>query len=203
MADDGSDWASYERLELAVNIGMRDPDVALERLRPFVDFEMVSAFVLSRSATEYSWGTSQWQEVAVTDGRRLIMWHGTDAFCEGCEDRPAHPVFKSSVRTVKLSTLGDQSLRAEYDVEPDGTHRLLDVRLVLLSATVVSTSRVSVTDSDHFVECLKFNKSRDDGTAQMRRLLDFAAAVSSASEFHGAQSKALLSEGEQLSESGR
>lgn len=181
MADEGYDWASHERLEHAVHIGMRDPEVALERLRPFVDFGSVRSFMLSRHATEYRWGVSQWQEVAVADDRRLIMWHGTDGLCEGCEGRPPHPVFTSSVRTMQLSALSDQSLRTEYDVEPDGTHRLVSVRLNLHTATVVSSSRISVTDSDHYVACLKFNKSLDDGTAQMHRLLDFAAAVSGVS----------------------
>jgi len=165
------DWTSYPGLQEAVTIGIRDPDVALNNLRAFVDFDAVRAFVLTQRP--------EWQEVAVADDRRLILWHGTDAQCEG-HDRPPHPIFESSVRTVMISRLSDQALHTQYDVLPDGTRELEFVRLKLYTPTLNSTTRTTPEDSQHYVECFGFSKTADDGVDQMHRLLDFAAALSTA-----------------------
>lgn len=164
-----ADWASHLGLQAAVTIGLRDPETALTNLRAFVDFDAIRAFVITQRP--------QWQEVAVVDNRRLILWHGNHTQCAG-HDRPPHPIFQSSVRTVMLSRLSDQALHTEYDVLPGGTHDLESVLLKLYTPTPTSTIRTTVEDSQHYVESFTFHKSLDDGVAQMHRLLDFAAAVS-------------------------
>jgi len=164
-----ADWASYEGLQQAATIGLRHSDAALNNLRAFIDFDGIHAFVLTQRPS--------WEEVAVTDGRRLILWHGTHAECAGHDDRAPHPIFQSSVRTVLLSRLSDQALHTEYDLS-DGNHVLESVRLRLYTATLNSTTRTTPEDSLHYVECFSFNKSIDDGEAQLHRLLDFAAALS-------------------------
>jgi len=80
--------------------------------------------VLSDNTIEYDWGTSLWQEVAVTDGRRLILWHGCDVYCAGSDNMPPHLTLESSVRTVHLSELLDQTLYTEYAVGEDGSRSL-------------------------------------------------------------------------------
>lgn len=167
------DWASFGGLQQAVMLGIRNPDSALQSLRAFVDFDAIHAFVLTQRPT--------WQEVAITDGRRLILWHGSHAECAGHDRRPPHPIFQSSVRTVLLSRVSDHGLSTEFDVLPDGTHELESVQLKLYTATLHSTTRTTPEDSQHYVESFSFYKSADDGQAQMHRLLDFAAALSRSS----------------------
>jgi hypothetical protein len=164
------DWASYANLQHAVTIGIRDSDSALSNLRAFIDFDSPDPFVLSQYPT--------WQQVAVTDGRRLILWHGSHDECAGHDHRAPHPIFKSSVSTVRLSRITDQALHTQYDVQPDGTHVLESVVLTLYTGTVQNSTRTTPEESQHYVETFTFRKSLDDGPAQMHRLLGFAAALS-------------------------
>ena len=50
-------------------LGVRNPEAALNNLRAFIHFDTAYSFVLTQRPA--------WQEVAVTDGRRLILWHGS------------------------------------------------------------------------------------------------------------------------------
>lgn len=175
---DEFDWASYSRLRDAVMIGTRDADVALTRLESFVDLDAVTSFVLSDNRIEYDWGTSLWQEVAVTDGQRLIMWHGCDAHCPGTEDLAPHRTFESSVRTVHLSELRDQTVYAEYIVEDDGTRALSHVDVNMQISRLKKTVQTTVTESEPRYSYLTFNKSRHEhGLAQLERLMEFGAAL--------------------------
>lgn len=165
-----ADWASHRNLQHAVMLGIRNPEAALNNLRPFINFDAAYSFVLTQRPT--------WQEVAVTDGRRLILWHGSETECAGHDNRLPHPMFQSSVRTVLLSRLSDQALHTDCDVLPDGSHELVSVRLRLYTPTVNSTTRTTPEDSQHYVECYLFDKNADDGQDEMGRLLEFAAALS-------------------------
>src|SRR5207342_1741589 len=92
-ASPAEDWAPYPRLEDGVRAYVRDHDVALDALRGVLDFGAVQAFTLERVVSTQTWGESLWQEVAVTDGQRLILWHGDD---ESDDDRPDALMFSSS-----------------------------------------------------------------------------------------------------------
>ena len=76
------DWAPYPSVEDAAKVYLRDPDLALDQLRSIVDLPTVKSFIMSRGFTEESWGETDenrlWQEVVLTDGRRLIMWRADD-----------------------------------------------------------------------------------------------------------------------------
>jgi hypothetical protein len=85
------DWAPYSSLEDAAKVYLRDPDLALDQLRSLVDFPAVKSFIMSRGVTSELWGDALWQEVVLTDGRRLIIWRAddgstttvdTELFCE-------------------------------------------------------------------------------------------------------------------------
>jgi hypothetical protein len=71
------DWAPYSSLEDAAKVYLRDPDLALDQLRSLVDFPAVKSFIVSRGVTSELWGDALWQEVVLTDGRRLIIWRPT------------------------------------------------------------------------------------------------------------------------------
>ena len=66
------DWAPYSSVEDAAKVYLRDPELALEQLRSVVDFRSIKSFIMSRGASEESWGDAVWQEVVLTDGERLI-----------------------------------------------------------------------------------------------------------------------------------
>jgi hypothetical protein len=72
------DWAPYSSLEDAAKVYLRDPDLALDQLRSLVDFPAVKSFIMSRGVTSELWGDALWQEVVLTDGRRLIIWRADD-----------------------------------------------------------------------------------------------------------------------------
>ena len=72
------DWAPYSSIEDAAKVYLRDPELALDQLRSLVDFPTVKSFIMSRGVTNETWGDGLWQEVVLTDGRRLIIWRADD-----------------------------------------------------------------------------------------------------------------------------
>lgn len=174
------DWAPYSGLEEAVRAYIRDADAALEALLGVVDPAQVKAFTCERVPTPQPWGESLWQEVAVTDGRRLILWHGDD---ETDEDRPDVLMFSSSVRTIPLSAIVDQGLRNRFKTEPDGSRTMHAVMLYLSTQTpersLTELTEANETRTVQYVETYRFSKSvSDGGRGQMQRLLQFGRAVS-------------------------
>jgi len=174
------DWAPYQRLEDGARAYIRDADVALESLSGVIDLGQVQAFTLERVASPQPWGESLWQEVAVTDGRRLILWHGDD---ETDEERPDQLMFSSSVRTIPLAAIVDQGLRTRFRTEANGARTLNAVMLYLSTQTpersVSDLAEGTETRTTQFVETYRFSKSvSDGGLAQMQRLLQFGRALS-------------------------
>lgn len=173
------DWATYQGIEDAVRAYIRDHDQALEALSGVVDLQQVKAFTLERVPTPQPYGESLWQEVAVTDGRRLILWHGDD---EAEEDGGEGTMFSSSVRTIPLSAIVDQGLRTRYRVD-GGTRSLYAVMLYLSTQTpersVSDIGEGTETRITQFVETYRFSKSvSDGGLAQMQRLMQFGRSMS-------------------------
>ena len=174
------DWAPYPQLDDALRAYLRDADVALEALNAVLEQSAVKAFTCERVASTHGWGESLWQEVAVTDGRRLILWHGDD---EVDEDRPDNLMFSSSVRTIPLSAIVDQGLRHRFRTEPDGSRTMQAVLLYLSTQTpersVTEFAEANESRTTQYVETYRFSKSvTDGGLAQMQRLLQFGRAVS-------------------------
>lgn len=174
------DWAPYQRLEDGARAYVRDVDAALESLSGVIDLGTVQAYTLERVATPQPWGESLWQEVAVTDGRRLILWHGDD---ETDDENPDTLMFSSSVRTIPLSAIVDQGLRTRFRTEPSGSRSLHAVMLYLSTQTpersMTELSDPNETRTTQFVETYRFSKSvNDGGLAQMQRLLQFGRALS-------------------------
>lgn len=179
------DWAPYQRLDEAVRAYIRDADAALDALHGVVNPSQVKAFTCERVPSAQPWGESLWQEVAVTDGRRLILWHGDDEVDENDENTL---MFSSSVRTIPLSAIVDQGLRHRFRNEQDGSRSMQAVLLYLSTQTpersVTELSEANETRTVQFVETYRFSKSvTDGGLAQMQRLLQFGRAIS---QFTGA-----------------
>jgi hypothetical protein len=174
------DWAPYPRLDDAVRAYIRDADAALEAVYGVVDPAAVKAFTCERVPSTQPWGESLWQEVAVTDGQRLILWHGDD---ETDDDRPDVLMFSSSVRTIPLRAIVDQGLRNRFKAEPDGSRTMHAVMLYLSTQTpersMTELTEANETRTVQYVETYRFSKSvTDGGLAQMQRLLQFGRAIS-------------------------
>ncbi|BBY16316.1 hypothetical protein [Mycolicibacterium litorale] len=171
------DWAPYSSITDAAKVYLRDPELALEQLRAVVDLPEVTSFIMSRGSTDEQWGEALWQEVVLTDGRRLVMWRADDGLSsEGDRERRMLDV---SVRTIVLSTISDHVLTAEYEVLEDGTRRLSDVTLRLYTQLLTRTRQKSATESDLYCESFRYHKSVDHGgLAQMQRLLQFGRVLS-------------------------
>jgi hypothetical protein len=171
------DWAPYSTLDEAARVYLRDPDIALDQLRAVVDLAAIKSFIMSRGFTEESWGEPLWQEVVLTDGRRMIMWRADDEMST-VDDRERR-VLATSVRSILLSTITDQVLTTEYDVLEDGTRRLSEVRLRMYTQLVTRSRQKSATETDIYCESFRYSKSVDNGgLAQMQRLLQFGRVLS-------------------------
>lgn len=184
MTSESQDWAPYPRLADALRAYLRDADAALDALAGVVDPDDVRAFTCERVETTQTWGESLWQEVAVTDGRRLVLWHGEDEWSEDTDPTgTGERTFSSSLRTVPLSAIVDQGLRHRFRVEADGTRTMYSVMLYLATQTpersLTELSEATETRTVQYVETYRFSKSvNDGGLAQMQRLLQFGRALS-------------------------
>jgi hypothetical protein len=70
------DWSPYPDLDSAARAYLRDPELALDALGGVLAGASVLCFTLERFVNDTN---GVWQEVAVCDGTRLILWHGEDA----------------------------------------------------------------------------------------------------------------------------
>ena len=172
------DWAPYSSLDDAAKVYLRDPELALDQLRSLVEFPAVKSFIMSRGVTNESWGDALWQEVVLTDGRRLIIWRADDEL-SSTDDRDARQVIEVSVRTILLSTITDHILTTEFEVLDDGTRRLAEVRLRMYTQLLTRTRQKSAVDTDLFCESFRYTKTVDNGgLAQMQRLMQFGRVLS-------------------------
>jgi hypothetical protein len=171
------DWAPYSSIEDAAKVYLRDPELALDQLRSVVDFPAVTSFIMSRGVTNEVWGEALWQEVVLTDGRRLILWRADDEL--SADDRESRQLLDSSVRTILLSTITDHILTTEFEVLNDGTRRLAEVRLRMYTQLLTRSRQKSAVDTDLFCESFRYVKTVDNGgLAQMQRLLQFGRVLS-------------------------
>ena len=49
------DWAPYSSVEEAAKVYLRDPDLALDKIRSVIDLSAIKSFIMSRGSTEESW----------------------------------------------------------------------------------------------------------------------------------------------------
>nr|MDT0657563.1 hypothetical protein [Micromonospora sp. DSM 115978] len=167
------DWSPYRDLESAARAYLRDPDVALDALGGALGGAAVLGFTLERFVNEVN---GVWQEVAVCDGSRLVLWHGEDV---PPDDGPAGAM-TSSLRVVPISTVTEVGCRRRLTRTPTGQVRVdsIDVYLLLTSLDEAATGDEVPAVPRH--DALRFGKTLDDGSAgQIARLEEFARLISS------------------------
>lgn len=162
------DWSPYEDLEAAARAYLRDPEVALEALDGVLQGSRPLGFTLERFVNEVN---GVWQEVAVCDGSRLVLWHGED-LPEG-EAPPGS--MTSSLRIVPLSSITEVGCRRRLTRDERGELRVVGVDVYLLLSSLDET-----TEETHLPrhDALRFGKTLEDGgPGQIARLEEFARLV--------------------------
>lgn len=167
------DWAPYQDLESAARAYLRDPDVALESLTGVLRGASVLGFSLERFVNDVN---GVWQEVAVCDGSRLILWHGEDV----PEDEGPVGAMSSSLRVVPVDSIREVGCRRRLIRSEDGCTRVDSVDVyVLLSSLEESGAGEEMTATPRH-DALRFAKTLDDGgSGQLARLEEFARLLAS------------------------
>jgi hypothetical protein len=172
------DWSPYRDLDSAARAYLRDPEIALESLSGVLGDATVVGFTLERFVTEVN---GVWQEIAVSDGFRLILWHGEDL----PTDDGSPLAMTSSVRVVPLSSVTEVGCRQRLTRSLSGEFRVDGVDVYLLLGSLdESGSGIGVGDEHQAWavrhDALRFSKTLDDGgRGQIRRLEEFARLIGS------------------------
>lgn len=160
------DWSPYRDLDAAARAYLRDPEVALDCLSRALGGAEVLGFTLERFVNEFN---GVWQEVVVTDGSRLLLWHGEDT--PPGEGPPGSMI--SSLRVVPLSAVTEIGCRRRL-VRTGTSYRVDAVDVYLLLSSVEEASEHPGVRHD----ALRFGKTLSDGGAgQIGRLEEFAEQV--------------------------
>ena len=171
------DWSPYPELDSAARAYLRDPDVALDALLGVLRGATVLGFTIERFVNEVN---GVWQEVAVCDGTRLVLWHGEDV---PPGEGPAGSM-TSSLRVVPMSAVTEVGCRRRLIRSGTGQARVdsVDVYLLLSSLDEGVGAGASREESGFLLrhDALRFGKTLDDGgVGQIARLEDFARLVAS------------------------
>ncbi|MBM9509444.1 hypothetical protein [Actinacidiphila acididurans] len=175
----GTDWSPYTRLEDAARVYFLHAEVALDAIAGVLGRRRVRGFTLERVVDLTEAGASVWQEAAVCDGRRLILWHSEEM---ADDSAPGGSVLDSSVQVLPLAAIGHVGMRTLVGRDERG--RRVDRGVYLVLATEVPHELFPVQpDPDASQqgatakirpESFRFSKSLDDGGAgQIARLIDF------------------------------
>ncbi|WP_412539351.1 hypothetical protein R8Z50_26345 [Longispora sp. K20-0274] len=173
MSDDLAifpDWSPYQELDVAARAYLRDPDVALAAVEPLLVGATVLGFTLERFVNEFN---AVWQEAAICDGHRLLLWHGEDL----PEEEGPPGSMTSAVRVIPLSAVTEVGYRRRLVREPNGTIRREGVDVYVLLSSLDEAGAIAeageATPIRH--DSLRFGKTVTDGGAgQMDRLEQFA-----------------------------
>lgn len=169
------DWSPYADLDSAARAYLRDPEVALESLASVLGGAEVLTFTLERFVNEVN---GVWQEVAVCDGRRLILWHGEDV----PPDEGPSGSMTSSLRVVPLTAVTEVGCRRRLIRSPLGPARVdsTDVYLLLSSLDEAGFSALEDVNTVIRHDALRFGKTLEDGgPGQIARLEEFARVIAS------------------------
>jgi hypothetical protein len=176
------DWSPYRELEAAARAYLRDPEIALDALAGVLHRIETGpfGFTLERFVNEVN---GVWQEVAVCDGDRLVLWHGEDV-APG-EGPPGS--MTSSLRVVPLSSVAEVGYRRRLVRTGDGQVQVESVDVYLLLGTLDEAALVAGPPEPgqgqgqtvrH--DALRFGKTLSDGgPGQIARVEEFAQLVAS------------------------
>jgi hypothetical protein len=167
------DWSPYRDLESACRAYLRDPDVALEALDGVLRRSGEFGFTLERFVNEVN---GVWQEVAVCDGDRLVLWHGEDL---PPGDAPPGSM-TSSLRVVPIASLTEVGCRRRLTRTPDGQIRVESVDVYVLLNSLDETPTWAPEEPGPAVrqDALRFGKTLEDGgLGQIARVEEFARLI--------------------------
>ncbi|WP_030542159.1 hypothetical protein [Streptomyces albus] len=174
----GSDWSPYERFDEAARAYFLHADVALEAVGGVLGRRRVRGFTLERVVDLTESGASVWQEAAICDGRRLILWHSEDV---ADEQAPGGTVLDSSVQVLPLESIRHVGMRTMVGRDASGRRVDRGVHLVLATSTPHELNPVPGGDPEAPIasarfrpEAFRFSKSLEDGgPGQIARLISF------------------------------
>lgn len=174
----GSDWSPYDRLDDAARAYFLHPEVALDAIAGVMGRRRVRGFTLERVVDLTEAGASVWQEAAVCDGRRLILWHSEEL---ADDTTPGGTVLDSSIQVLPLDSIRHVGMRTLVGQDAAGRRVDRGVHLVLATGTLHELSPVPGDDPDAPLasarfrpEAFRFSKSLDDGgPGQIARLVAF------------------------------
>ena len=175
----GADWSPYRRLEDAAEVYFLHPGIALDAIAGVLGHHRVRGFTLERVVDLTEAGASVWQEAAVCDGKRLILWHSEEL---ADATAPGGTVLDSSVQVLSLGSIGHVGMRTLVGRDERGRRVDRGVHLVLATAVPHELSAVQadpgsplpVASAKFRPESFRFSKSLDDGGAgQIARLIAF------------------------------
>jgi hypothetical protein len=170
------DWSRYGRLGDATRAYFLHPDVALDAIGGVLGRRRIRGFTLERVVDLTESGASVWQEAAVCDGRRLILWHSEEV---ADVSAPGGTVLDSSVQVLPLSEIRHVGMRTLVGRDGVGARTRRGVYVVVTTGAVQELSAVPPdeggTGTARFrPEAFRFSKSLDDGgPGQMERLTAF------------------------------
>lgn len=170
------DWSPHRDLEAACRAYLRDPDEALDALGGVLRREGPFGFTLERLVNEVN---GVWQEVAVFDGDRLVLWHGEDV---SAPDGPAGAM-NSSLRVVPLSSITEVGCWRRLVRTQTGQTRVASVDVYLLLGTLDVGGAGAAdppTGGQPRNDALRFGKTLEDGgLGQIARVEEFARIIAS------------------------
>ncbi|SEG55160.1 hypothetical protein SAMN05216223_106177 [Actinacidiphila yanglinensis] len=175
----GADWSPYARLEDAAGVYFLHPDIAMDAIEGVLGRRRVRGFTLERVVDLTEAGASVWQEAAICDGRRLILWHSEEL---ADAKAPGGTVLDSSVQVLPLDSIGHVGMRTLVGRDERGRRIDRGVYLVLATAMPHELTAVQadpeaplpVASAKFKPESFRFSKSLDDGgPGQIARLIDF------------------------------
>jgi hypothetical protein len=117
-----------------------------------------------------------WQEAAVCDGLRLVLWHGEDV------PDSTTGAMTSAIRTIPLSSVSEVGCRRHVERDDAGTTTVTDVEVYVLLRTIDEGEAMQTDDGTATVfrhDAVRFGKNLQDvGTGQLERLGSFARLLS-------------------------
>ena len=172
----GTDWSPFARLESAAEAYFLHADVALAAIGGVLGRRRVRGFTLERVVDLTDAGASVWQEAAVCDGRRLILWHSEEVADSG---EPGGTVLDSSIQVLPLTEVRHVGMRTLVGQDGSGERTRRGVFVVVTTGAVQELSAVPPDEGGSGTarfrpESFRFSKSLDDGgPGQMDRLTAF------------------------------
>jgi hypothetical protein len=173
----GADWSRHRRLDDAARAYFVNPDIALTAIHGVLGRRKIRGFTLERVVDINEKGASLWQEAAILDDHRLLLWHSEDLAAE--DDSTDGPTMDSSVQIVPLESISHIGMRTlvgrdEAGKPTDHGAYLVAATGSLHELTTIQSGEDAPPSARFRQEAFRFSKTvEEDGAGQVARLVDF------------------------------